>query len=88
MYYTDFEKKEIFEDRQAAIISSREKAKKAFVNSIATVTISHHENGDEFYYNTCDLKYDEIANNFKLYQELRETVYEVCLKELYPKLPS
>ena len=82
MLYTDFEKKEIFEDRQSAILSSREKAKKAFVNSIATVTISYHENGDEFYYNTCDLTYDEIVNNFALYKELRETVYEVQLKQL------
>ena len=79
MLYTDFEKKEIFGDRQAAIISSREKAKKAFINSIARVTISRDEYGEEIYYNTCDLKYDEIADNFKLYQELRETVYEVHL---------
>lgn len=82
MLYTDFEKKEIFEDRQAAIMSSREKAKKAFINSIAKVTISYDEYGQEFYYNTCDLKYDEIAKNFELYQELRETVYEVSLLKI------
>ena len=82
MLYTDFRKDELFEDKQAAIESSRKKAKEAFINSIARVTISHDEYGEEFYYNTCDLSYKEISTYFTIYKKDRSTIYEVQLKEL------
>ena len=87
MYYTDFEKKEIFEDRQAAILSSREKDKKAFVNSVCNPVITFDENGLEYCYIEPKGSYDEIAKNFELYQDRRNIVYEVHLKELWPKIP-
>jgi hypothetical protein len=78
MYYTDFTKTEIFTNRQAALISSRKKAKDKFFNSLVDSVI----NTDDFglvYSNVIRLTsdYQDIKKLFLDYENTRELVYEV-----------
>ena len=83
MPFTDFEKKELFENRQTALNSSKIKAKKAFIESICKPEVGvDPENGTEYCYLKSTATYEKIAENFKLYEKLQNTIYTVVLKEV------
>lgn len=80
MYYTDYTKKEIFTDRQQAIVSSRFKAKNAFFNALVEADYNHE--CDE--YNSIHAfivrkasDYHDIKALFEAYERDRSTIYEV-----------
>lgn len=78
MYYTDFTKTEIFTDRQAALISSRVKAKDMLFDSLVVARTYSDEYGHEHPY--IDRKvtdYQDIKKLFLDYENRREQVYEV-----------
>jgi hypothetical protein len=78
MYYTDYEKKEIFTDRQSAINSSRIKAKDEFFDSLVNATYEYDEYG---YLSSHIIRkvsdYKEIKALFEAYEKNRSTVYDV-----------
>jgi hypothetical protein len=79
MYYTDFTKTEIFTDRQAALISSRKKAKDKFFNSLVDSVVETDDYGNIIYSNVIRLTsdYQDIKKLFLDYENTRELVYEV-----------
>lgn len=86
MYYTDYTKKEIFTNRQDAIISSRTKAKDAFFDALveADYTSECDEDGGYAHWihafivrKTTDFR--DIKALFEAYERDRCTIYEVKL---------
>ena len=78
MYYTDYEKKEIFTDRQSAINSSRIKAKDEFFDSLVGTEYEYDNDG----YLSAGIHrkvsdYKEIKALFEAYEKNRSIVYDV-----------
>ena len=78
MYYTDYTKKQIFADRQGAIVSSRTKAKEEFFDSLVSAHVWEDENGyPEGYIMKKVSDYKDIKDIFETYERNRGIVYEV-----------
>lgn len=82
MYYTDYQKKQIFTDRQTAILSSRMKAKDEFFSSL----VSAEYWGDDYEGpGACIVRhvtdYKDIKDAFDAYEKNRSTIYEVQIRE-------
>lgn len=78
MFYTDFKKTAITDNRQTAIINSRNLAKQQFVQSIAKVEMSTDDYyGHEQYDLVSNAKHEEIVAAYESYLINRSTVYEV-----------
>lgn len=83
MYYTDYTKKEIFTNRQDAIISSRTKAKDAFFDALVTAdyTSECEDDGNYPWINpfivrkTTDFR--DIKALFEAYERDRCRIYEI-----------
>jgi hypothetical protein len=78
MYYTDYQMKEIFTDRQSAIVSSRTKAKNEFFDSLVEAMPSCDDQG---YYEAYIVRkasdYKDIAEVYETYEKNRTIVYAV-----------
>jgi hypothetical protein len=81
MHYTDYTQKEIFTDRQSAIVSSRTKAKDEFFNSLVEAMPAYDDYG---YSDACIVRiatdYKDIARVYETYEKNRATIYEVKIE--------
>jgi hypothetical protein len=78
MYYTDYQMKQIFTDRQSAILSSRTKAKDEFFNSLVEAMPSCDDQGHyEAYIVRKASDYKDIAEVYETYEKNRQIVYAV-----------
>jgi len=79
MYYTDYQMKQIFTDRQSAIVSSRTKAKDEFFNSLvsAVCTRDDYYGHDNAYIVRKVNDYKDIAEVYETYEKNRQLVYAV-----------
>jgi hypothetical protein len=78
MYYTDYQMKQIFTDRQSAIVSSRTKAKDEFFDSLVEAMPSCDDQG---YYEAYIVRkasdHKDIAEVYETYEKNRQLVYAV-----------
>jgi hypothetical protein len=78
MYYTDYQMKQIFTDRQSAIVSSRTKAKDEFFDSLVRVVPACDEYGhSDAYVERKVNDYKDIAEVYENYEKNRQIVYAV-----------
>ena len=80
MFYTDFKKKEIFDNRQSAINSSRNLAKEDFLNKLSP---SVEVNYEDMYFEICynKISHDAIEEAYKTYLSERDSIFEVEIRK-------